>query len=580
MFERPDPLEVSTVGPTSEVSLATDLEINAICRRFEDEWRGGRTPRIEDYHVEGDAIGPRLLAELLALELEYLWRRDPRFRPEAETYRRRFPADRGAVDRAFSTFFEAYRIPSERRIGPYELLEELGRGGQGVVYRARREGLVGAAHSVALKLILPARLTSHRDVSRFVDEVRAMAGLNHRGILPVFDSGEDRGQPYVAMRLVGPSLERSLAARGTIGPDEAARLVVEIARAVDYLHQHGIVHCDLKPSNILLDGDHPLITDFGLSRALGDETEPGAIDERRLEGTIPYMAPEQVRGEPGKASDLYALGAVLFELVTGRTPFGSGRPALGRILRDEAPGPRQIAPAIPVALDRIVRKCLRKDPSERYPSAAELADELERFLRREPLAHTPPETVAQGLYLWTRRHSELTARLVGLGSILALTQFNYWLIPRPTDPWYHLSVSLVEGLWIGTSIAFDGLARARGPRIPLRAAWIVVDVALLTLLLGLLDAASTSLVLGYPLLIAASGLWDRVRLVWLTTALCMCGYAILVIEFRAWEILWPTRTKTQDPNAVLVILLITGYVMAIQVERARDALSAVQARRP
>jgi hypothetical protein len=287
-----------------------------------------------------------------------------------------------------------------------------------------------------------------------------------------------------------------------------------------------------------------------------------------------------VRGEPGKASDIYSLGAVLFELVTGRTPFGSGREALGRILREEVPGPRQVDPALPVALDRIVRKCLRKDPSERYQSAAELAGDLEHFLRREPLVHTPPETAVQALYLWTRRHRELTARLVGLGSILALTQFNYWLIPTNTDPRFHLSVTLVELLWIAASIALDRIARARGPRVPLRAAWIVIDVAMLTALLGLLDAASTSLVLGYPLLISASGLWDRVRLVWLTTALCTAGYAALVIEVHRWAIVWPSRTRTEDPNAVLVILLITGYVVAIQVERARDALRAVQARRP
>ncbi len=225
---------------------------------------------------------------------------------------------------AISVFQELYQIPPERAIGKYELLEVLGRGSQGVVYRARHEGLEGAMHVVALKLILPARLASCRDVDRFVDEVLKMAKMNHRGILPVYDSGEDHGQPYLAMKLVDTSLAQALRTRGCFAPDESARLIIEIARAVDYLHQHGFVHCDLKPSNILLEGDQPLITDFGLSRALEPDSRSDALDPRRLEGTIPYMAPEQARGAPEKASDIHALGAILFELLTGRTPFGTG----------------------------------------------------------------------------------------------------------------------------------------------------------------------------------------------------------------------------------------------------------------
>jgi serine/threonine protein kinase len=263
-----DQLGITTVTQISDASLDADLETNAICHRFEHELRGGHFPRIEDYCVENEAVAPRLLAALIELELEYLRNRDASFRPDSDEYHRRFPAHRAAVEKAISTFQQLHQIPPDRWIGPYELLEELGRGSQGVVYRALREGLEGAKHLVALKLILPARLASRSDVDRFVKEVRRMAELHHRGILPVFDSGEDRGQPYVAMTFVGSNLDQALRSRGSIAPHEAARLIIEIARAVDYLHQHGIVHCDLKPSNILLDGDQPLITDFGLSRVL------------------------------------------------------------------------------------------------------------------------------------------------------------------------------------------------------------------------------------------------------------------------------------------------------------------------
>ncbi len=412
MPEQLNQLDITTVSKGTDASLNADLEINAICHRFEHELRAGRCPRIEDYCLVNEAIAGRLLAALTELELEYLRNGDASFRPNSDEYHCRFPAHRGAVEKAISTFQQLYQIPPDRWIGPYELLEELGRGGQGVVYRARREGLEGAKHLVALKLILPARLASRRDVDRFVNEVGAMARLDHRGILPVFDSGEDRGQPYVAMKLVSSNLEQAVRTRGSVAPHEAARLIIEIARAVDYLHQHGIVHCDLKPSNILLDNDQPLITDFGLSRVLEPDSGIDTMDQRRLEGTIPYMAPEQARGEPEKASDIHALGAILFVLLTGRTPFGSGRRAFLRILHEEALGPRRVNRAVPAALDRIVRKCLRKDPSARYETAGQLAAELERFLRDDPLVHTPADTAIQSLNLWTRQHRELTLRSI------------------------------------------------------------------------------------------------------------------------------------------------------------------------
>jgi serine/threonine-protein kinase len=565
-------LDKSTDTFHPELDLDFLQEVNSICERFEDQLRAGSSPRIEDYRVENEAIGARLLPELIQLELEYLKRRDPSFRPDPEEYHDRFPNDREAVVEAISAFQSLYRIPPEQWIGPYELLEELGRGGQGVVYRARRKGLVEAEHMVALKLILPARLASRRDVDHFVAEVGAMVKLNHRGILPVYDSGEEGGQPYVAMKLVGMSLEQALRSRGPLEPDEAARLVAEIARAVDYLHQHGIVHCDLKPSNILLDGDQPLITDFGLSRVLGGEAESASEYARRLEGTIPYMAPEQLRGEPGKPSDIYSLGAVLFELLTRRTPFGSGQSAVGRITHDEAPSSRQFNPSIPVALDLIVRKGLRTDPAARYETAAQLAAELERYRSKEPLVHTPADTVLRGAYLWVCRHRELTTRLAALTAILLLTQFNYFVVlEKDRDPIQHLHVTTVEVLWIIASILFD--------RLPSVGAWIVIDTVLLTVLLGLLEAGGSSYVVGYPLLIAISGLWAKVRLVWLTTALCLSGYAALVIHAKSRGLPWTSGTKAHDPNVGLAIICVTGYVIALQVERAGAALNAVHARR-
>ncbi len=195
-----------------------------------------------------------------------------------------------------------------------------------------------------------------------------------------------------------------------------------------------------------------------------------------------------------------------------------------------------------------------------------MAAELDRFLRNEQLVHTPTDTVLQYLYVWSRQHRELTSRLVGLGSILALTQLNYFFIlPKENRiGQLHVTVTLVELLWIATSIVFDRLSWTEGPHEPLRPAWIMTDVTLLTILLGSLDAAKTAMVLGYSLLIAMSGLWSRVRLVWLTTALCIAGYATLILGARGWT----TGTKNHDPNTVIAMLIVMGYVIALQVERA------------
>jgi serine/threonine protein kinase len=579
MAELVVPHGIASCGQDSTVDLDESLEINAICEEFEGELCDGRSPRIEDYCIENERFAPRLLRELINLELAYQWKHNPSFRPNREDYHRRFPSCREDVGKAIATFQELHGIPPERWVGPYELLDRLGRGGQGVVYRAQRYGLDGTSYPVALKLILPALLASQEAVGRFVGDVRAMARLDHRGIIPTFDSGEDRGQPYVAMKLVGPSLDRVLQERRRLGIDEAVRLVIEIARAVDYLHQHGYVHCDLKPSNILLDGDQPLITDFGLSRFLEPDPQPASMDGRRLKGTIPYMAPEQLRGEPCRASDIYSLGAILFELLTGRRPFGSGPRAIQRILDEEVRGPRHDHPGFPAALDAIIRKCLRKEPSTRYESAAQLAAELERFQLGQPLPHTPADTRIEKLVRWVSLHRELTTRLIAIGAVLALTQFNYFVVLKNPDHWIHAGATGVELIWIAASIAFDRPSRTRGSGESLRAPWIAVDVVLLTVLLRLLNAVTSTSVMGYPLLIAISGLWARGRLVWLTTALCLAGYAALVSGHKGPGIPWTYGTQDDDPNIALVIMVVTGYVVALQVQKTCTALNACQIRR-
>ena len=287
----------------------------------------------------------------------------------------------------------------------YEVLGILGRGGMGVVYRARQ---VKANRIVALKMVLAGEHAGEDALARFRTEAEALARLRHPGTVQIFEVNEVDGKPYFSMEFVeGGSLAQRLATSGAdehtaslasavplrLGvcwpPHEAAAFLRELATAIHAVHQRGIIHRDLKPANILLAGDgHPKITDFGLAKLLdsgGGRTLSGAVL-----GTPSYMAPEQAGGKHalvGPATDVYALGAILYELLAGRPPF-VGDNALDILLQvastDPTP-PGQFQPKLPRALEEICLKCLRKAPENRYPSADALAGDLQRFLDGRPV---------------------------------------------------------------------------------------------------------------------------------------------------------------------------------------------------
>jgi len=318
---------------------------------------------------------------------------------------------------------EAARVPG------YEILGELGRGGMGVVYRARQ---VKANRVVALKMILAGAHAGQAELSRFQTEAEAVARLQHPNIVQVHEVGEWRAGdgslplPFFSLEYCsGGSLEKKLA--GTpLQPAEAAWLLEQLARAMQAAHEQHVIHRDLKPANVLLSADGtPKITDFGLAKKLDEvgQTQSGAVM-----GTPSYMAPEQAAGNRavGSAADVYALGAILYECLTGRPPFRGATvlDTIVQVVREEPVPPRQLNPQAPVDLETICLKCLHKEPGQRYASAMELADEVGRYQRGEPIQARPVGRLERARK-WVRRNpmvASLVATVVFallLGSVIS-----------------------------------------------------------------------------------------------------------------------------------------------------------------
>jgi serine/threonine-protein kinase len=326
----------------------------------------------------------------------------------------------------------------ERRVAGYDLLEVIGRGGMGVVYRARHRSL---GKVVALKLLAGGGAA---DVARFVHEARALAELSHPNIMPVHDVGQSEGTWFFTMDLAeggtlaslvrAASGERDLSSRrggrrdrlrGTLVPLERALALLEkVARAVAYAHERGIIHRDLKPSNVLLREDgEPLVADFGLARRV--ETPLGITHTGEVVGTLAYMAPEQAAGEGrvDERADVYALGGILHELLTGAPPLEmTGIPAqdLIRALTSEPESPRRRIPSLPVEVETILMRALAREPSRRYPSARALAEDIRRYRDGEPILARPPSLAARLLRLARRRKVPLAIGALALTAAAAL----------------------------------------------------------------------------------------------------------------------------------------------------------------
>jgi outer membrane protein assembly factor BamB len=384
------------------------------------EWLA-RYPELADFFEAQDQVA-RLAAPLCAFPPE-----QRAAAPEAETLA---PGGPAAADGPSGEL---------RPFGDYELLEEVARGGMGVVYRARQ---VSLNRTVALKMILAGQLASADDVERFRREARTAAALQHPNIVAIHEVGEHGGQHYFSMDYVEGQNLAELTREHPLPPAQAARYVRAVALAVAYAHEHGTLHRDLKPANVLIDAfDQPRVTDFGLARSIAADqrlTATGAVV-----GTPSYMPPEQAsadRGKLGPASDVYALGAVLYELVTGRPPFQAATPldTLFQVLHDEPAAPRLLNPQVGRDLETILLKCLAKEPSRRYPTAQALADDLGAFLEGRPIqARRPGMAERAWRWAWRQRRSGLLAGagaaaavVLAAGVLLGWTWYADWRLAR------------------------------------------------------------------------------------------------------------------------------------------------------
>jgi WD40 repeat protein/tRNA A-37 threonylcarbamoyl transferase component Bud32 len=401
--------------------------VDEACERFEAAWRAGERPQIEAFLAGADAsIEAPLFEELLKLDQEL--RAEAGESASADEYRRRFPRHAHRVD---STRHDEpitdHRPAADdllalegARLGDFELLEEIARGGMGIVYKARQ---ISLNRTVALKVVRSGALADAQELARFRIEAEAAARLDHPGIVPVYQITESGGMRYYVMAFVdGPSLADRLK-EGPLPAKMAAEIVQGAALAVHYAHMRGIVHRDLKPGNILLDRDGaPRVADFGLAK----RSEGGAdlTMTGQVLGTPSFMPPEQASGDHSRVderSDVYALGAVLYATVTGRPPFQAASQAetLRQVIHEPPAAPQRLNPCISPDLATICLKCLEKAPGQRYASAHDLADDLRHFVRDEPIV-ARPIGIGERVRRWARRRPGVAA-LIALATALGLT---------------------------------------------------------------------------------------------------------------------------------------------------------------
>jgi len=448
--------------------------------------------------------------------------------------------------------------------GAYEILGEIGRGGMGVVYKGLQKDL---DRLVAIKVILSNRLISRQNVKRFRKEAKSAAAIRHPNIVGIYEAGHVLGQHYIAMEYVeGENFAKRLR-RKTMPLQDSLQIVSDVARAIGHLHSREIVHLDLKPSNILLDRDNkPYVTDFGLARGLGARLGGKNLDT--VTGTPCYMAPEQARSdewEIGPLSDVYGLGTVLYELLTGRPPFKEDDPfeTLVEVIEGEVIPPRQIAPKTSKTIERICMKCLEKRPEKRYASPEAFADDLDRFMAGDLVESTATGLLDQ-IRCWVNREPPLASHLIVLAIFISIECLWYYVLHIRTSS-YHYTLLSILLVWSAASVCFQRLLRNPHRTEAISLIWSASDVLFLSAALLNAEGVASHLLILYPILIAASGLWYHSKHVWVTTAVAMASYAGLCLHALIFR---PDLQVPFDYHIVFLAALFSiGFPIALLVRR-------------
>ena len=485
-----------------------------------------------------------------------------------------------SVTQAFSA--SAQNDGDETRcIAGYERLKEIGRGGMGVVYAAHQ---LSPTRVVALKMIRFAQLASKLDIQRFNSEMDAIAKLSHPYIVPIYEIGSYRGEPFFTMPYIEGIDFGEYLVSAEFTRQKAMEIFIQVCEAVAYCHQRGIIHRDLKPSNILLDKDRvPKLADFGLAKHLEKNSQLTQTGD--LMGTPGYVAPEQFdissRVSTDARSDVYSLGAILYRILTGKLPIDLADVTLAnaivRIRSNDVVSPRLVVRGIARDLETICMKCLEARPENRYANAGEVVEELRRFADGEPIS-ARPLSITHRLLRWSRQQPGLAVTWLVLSAFYVYHLLCYWFDVTGTRGQFHwIATGAVAACAVGSYCFQKLLVRTSGASWPLFS-WVTMEVALLTIVTAS-GSPDTSLVSLYVVLVAASVLRFRTLLVGYMTILCLLAYAFHVWRTVAADVANDHATDLTRWIPLGLAILSTGIIQYLALRRSQNAFELLASRR-
>ncbi len=524
-----------------------DDSIEKIIANFVEQTESGEAPDPADYLARYPDHAEEL-KEFFELHLEFSSGADPLVSEHSFDTER--PGQQAANEGSLTS-------NPPRLLGDYEVLQEIDRGGMGVVYKARDRKL---NRIVALKLIRSGELASDEEVQRFLSEAEAAAALVHPGIVPIYEVCSRDGLVFYTMAFIHGRSLADMVKEGALEPAEALRITHKLCAAVEFAHNSGIHHRDLKPANVLINQQgEPIIIDFGLAKVVDGDQSLTATGQ--LLGTPAYMPPEMAAGKKrniGPAADVYALGAILYCLCAGQPAFSGPTPfdVLLQVLDRRPQKPSKLNRAVSKDIDLVCLRALEKDPSQRYQTADELRADLQRILTGEPI-DSPKETAAQRLRKWWQREPIMAAHVLGIGVTTAIVLVAYLVRNEFTVLFYYrlgllltwLSVSFFLQLWVDL---------AKWTHVAIYS-WLTIDVVIYTSLIAFADPPRSMLLIGYPMMIVASCLYYQRRFTVTTTALCIAGFLTLGQFFARDDFVKP------DFGAIFVCGLVVIAVCLIAV---------------